>query len=90
MLDSKYHLKIIDFGDAKLFDDSVYEYETDPRQSKAIRETGALDLEQNATQLKKKKRDSFVGTPLYLAPEMLSDSKSLPASDLWTLGVVIY
>jgi serine/threonine protein kinase len=48
MLDSKYHLKIIDFGDAKLFDDSVYEYETDSRQSKAVRETGALGFAPNA------------------------------------------
>lgn len=37
-----------------------------------------------------KKKDSFVGTPLYVSPEMLTDCRSLPASDLWSLGVMIY
>ena len=36
------------------------------------------------------RRDTFVGTPLYVSPEMLSYSKSLPASDLWALGCIIY
>lgn len=31
MLDEKYHLKIIDFGDAKYFEDDAYEYKPDPR-----------------------------------------------------------
>ena len=36
------------------------------------------------------RRDTFVGTPLYVSPEMLHDTKSLPASDLWALGCIIY
>ena len=35
-------------------------------------------------------RESFVGTPLYVAPEMLSDCKALPATDLWSLGCMIF
>jgi 3-phosphoinositide dependent protein kinase-1 len=35
-------------------------------------------------------KETFVGTPLYVAPEMLSDCISVPASDLWSLGVMIY
>jgi 3-phosphoinositide dependent protein kinase-1 len=31
-----------------------------------------------------------VGTPLYVSPEMLKENCSLPASDLWALGVIIY
>lgn len=31
-----------------------------------------------------------MGTPLYVSPEMLHDTKSLPASDLWALGCIIY
>ena len=88
MLDSKYNLKLIDFGDAKPFDETVYSYQTNHRQTKHIRDTGDVEFERETFQ--KKKRDSFVGTPLYIAPEMLSDCKSLPASDLWALGVVIY
>ena len=36
------------------------------------------------------RRDTFVGTPLYVSPEMLEDTKSTPASDLWALGCIIY
>jgi serine/threonine protein kinase len=35
-------------------------------------------------------RGTFVGTPLYVSPEMLEDNLALPASDLWALGVMIY
>ena len=31
-----------------------------------------------------------MGTPLYVAPEMLTDCMALPSSDLWSLGVIIY
>ena len=36
------------------------------------------------------RRDTFVGTPLYVSPEMLEQNKSLPANDLWALGCIIY
>ena len=36
------------------------------------------------------RRDTFVGTPLYVSPEMLHETISLPASDLWALGCIIY
>ena len=35
-------------------------------------------------------RGSFVGTPLYVAPEMLEDNLSGPYTDLWALGCIIY
>lgn len=35
-------------------------------------------------------RGSFVGTPLYVAPEMLNENRSGPPSDLWALGCIIY
>lgn len=35
-------------------------------------------------------RGSFVGTPLYVSPEMLEDNLALPASDLWALGVMVF
>lgn len=31
-----------------------------------------------------------MGTPLYVSPEMLLETRSLPASDLWALGCIIY
>ena len=36
------------------------------------------------------RRDTFVGTPLYVSPEMLEETKSTPGSDLWALGCIIY
>ncbi len=35
-------------------------------------------------------RGTFVGTPLYVAPEMLAFSLSGPFTDLWALGCIIY
>ncbi len=33
---------------------------------------------------------TFVGTPLYTAPEMLENNISGKATDLWALGCIIY
>jgi 3-phosphoinositide dependent protein kinase-1 len=37
-----------------------------------------------------KQRGTFVGTPLYVAPEMLKSNESSAATDLWALGCIIY
>jgi len=36
------------------------------------------------------RRSSFVGTAQYVSPEILTDKKSSPASDLWAIGCIIY
>lgn len=77
----------IDFGDAKEFDDSVYRFTPNPRHSRAIRETGEFNFD---IDLLDRKESNFVGTPLYVSPEMLTDCKALPASDLWALGIMIF
>ena len=33
---------------------------------------------------------TFVGTALYISPEMLTDNKAVLASDLWALGCILY
>ena len=48
------------------------------------------DYEPDFDQRPLEPRDTFVGTPLYVSPEMLAETKSLPASDLWALGCIIY
>lgn len=35
-------------------------------------------------------RHTFVGTPLYVSPEMLQETMCLHASDLWALGCIIF
>ena len=36
------------------------------------------------------RRNSFVGTAQYVSPEILTNSGSSKASDLWALGCIIY
>jgi len=36
------------------------------------------------------KRSSFVGTPQYVSPEILTNKGSFPASDLWAIGCIVY
>lgn len=36
------------------------------------------------------RRDTFVGTALYVSPEMLNENQALPESDFWALGIIIY
>lgn len=38
----------------------------------------------------RKRRGSFVGTAQYVSPEVLQNSPTTPASDLWALGCIIY
>ena len=102
LIEENLHLKIvslqinftfiqIDFGDAKQFKpEDVYNFEITSRQSSRISETAATADNSFEPKHNSQKKDSFVGTPLYVSPEMLTDCRSLPASDLWALGVLIY
>lgn len=47
----------------------------------------SIDFEQDEP---KNVRGTFVGTPLYVAPEMLDSNLSGPFTDLWALGCIIY
>jgi NIMA (never in mitosis gene a)-related kinase 2 len=38
----------------------------------------------------RQRSDTFVGTPFYVAPEMLKKNKSGLYSDLWALGCILY
>lgn len=55
--------------------------------------TGMLQMEENASfsgVISGGGRGTFVGTPLYVAPEMLDCNLSGPFTDLWALGCIIY
>ena len=47
----------------------------------------SIDFENDES---KNVRGTFVGTPLYVAPEMLDSNLSGPFTDLWALGCIIY
>lgn len=47
-------------------------------------------FEDVSEQIREERRDTFVGTPLYVSPEMLLETRSCPGSDLWALGCIIF
>ena len=36
------------------------------------------------------KKNTMIGTPLYMSPEMLQEEKYDSKSDIWSLGVLLY
>lgn len=76
-----------DFGDSKKLveEETVEEVEEEFNEDD---ERNSLFADQE--EKRGKDRGSFVGTALYVSPEMLHENKFLPASDLWALGCIIY
>ena len=75
-------------------EDDLEDYETrateegDDGEAEATEEP---EEDQNQQTNQRDRSDSFVGTPLYLSPEMLDDDVevSFPA-DLWAFGIILY
>ena len=81
LLDEKMHVKITDFGTAKLLDDpkkSSPGVGTDPATANPLDEPD------------ENRANSFVGTAEYVSPELLTDKKACKPSDLWAFGCIIY
>ena len=98
LVSSTFHCKLVshiqsyflqtDFGDSKKFgEDELNEIDMPETNEEDDRNSlfEEADSKQNA-----QPRGSFVGTPLYVAPEMLNENRSGPPSDLWALGCIIY
>jgi len=79
------HIQISDFGSA---------YYGSPESIKPlslkeiVESTESLNKEVDSRS--ESRKNSFVGTPQYVSPEMLKYKKSSIASDLWALGCIIY
>ncbi|KAF8458510.1 kinase-like domain-containing protein [Kalaharituber pfeilii] len=80
LLDDKMHIKITDFGTAKILDrpkkpsvDANGQYPGDP-----------------ASHVDDTRANSFVGTAEYVSPELLTDKAACKASDLWAFGCIIF
>lgn len=78
MVTDNNYIKIIDFGDCRVMED-------DKEMSSSGSENSFGHLGK-----KKKRPRSFVGTPLYVPPEMLETNDSGFFTDLWALGCIIY
>ena len=80
LLDDKMHVKITDFGTAKILDV--------PKRGghglDAALPGNPLDGSED------NRANSFVGTAEYVSPELLTDKNACKASDLWAFGCIIY
>ncbi|KAL6702919.1 serine/threonine protein kinase [Coniothyrium glycines] len=77
LLDDAMHVKITDFGTAKILDQK--------RPNGGDSSAGdSLDGIQSD------RAQSFVGTAEYVSPELLTDKNACKASDLWAFGCIIY
>lgn len=80
LLDDQMHVKITDFGTAKLLKDPY-------AVSKSVDGRGAPDMDNEDED---NRAASFVGTAEYVSPELLTDKNACKASDLWAFGCIIY
>ena len=75
LLSSDMHILLTDFGSAKIIS---------PEDEDLAGGNGAVEGGGGG------RRNSFVGTAQYVSPEILTNSGSSKASDLWALGCIIY
>ena len=76
-----------DFGDSKQLTEEDDKEEQEPELDDF---DDRNSLFEDPTSQRGQARKSFVGTALYISPEMLNDNIAVPASDLWALGCIIY
>ena len=83
LLDDHMHIKITDFGTAKMLPDPRGPRPQDGRDRGIPEGTQAGKDDDN-------RAPSFVGTAEYVSPELLTNKNSCKASDLWAFGCIIY
>ncbi|KAJ5211986.1 Serine/threonine-protein kinase PKH2 [Penicillium cinerascens] len=80
LLDHQMHVKITDFGTAKIL-------KVPRRPDESTSSIPPID----STDIPEEERaSSFVGTAEYVSPELLTDKNACKASDLWAFGCIIY
>ena len=79
-MDEKYHIKITDFGTARILDCPSTPLPTEDQSTSKPQETDKLT----------RRRNSFVGTAQFVAPEILNGKEPSIGSDLWGLGCIIF
>ncbi|KAL4908007.1 hypothetical protein BDW74DRAFT_175793 [Aspergillus multicolor] len=78
LLDSQMHVKVTDFGTAKIL-------KSNPVSQNS---SGIPSLDSDIPE--EERASSFVGTAEYVSPELLTDKNACKASDLWAFGCIIY
>ncbi|KAH6633271.1 kinase-like domain-containing protein, partial [Boeremia exigua] len=77
LLDEQMHVKITDFGTAKILD---------LKRANGAGSTSGDPMEGAESD----RAQSFVGTAEYVSPELLTDKNACKASDLWAFGCIVY
>lgn len=82
LLDEQMHVKITDFGTAKILNQPSKKSPTSPQDNQP-----SFDA---PPQSDADRANSFVGTAEYVSPELLTEKSACKASDLWAFGCIIY
>ena len=75
------HIKLTDFGTAKILDDEIKQQQLNEMKDKT-------DEENNSRPVRRK--NSFVGTAPFVAPEILQGKNPTISCDLWSFGCIIF
>ncbi|CAD8082667.1 unnamed protein product [Paramecium primaurelia] len=88
LIDKNYNLKFTDFATCFFFEENKQPPDLID-QIKKIQQSHVRSIkkiESESTQY----RSNFVGTPEYISPEMLNNSRASKEADLWALGCIVY
>jgi serine/threonine protein kinase len=101
MMDQNNYLKLIDFGEAKIVDN--YDTSSSASDIQNMRRMSHITISDGGQSSffgrlntlgggknKYKRQQTFVGTPMYCAPEMLEHNLAGLFTDLWALGCIMY
>ena len=80
----------IDFGDSKMLTEEEVKRVSDYRSSSVSSFSGLFKAANDRDAFKLQRQGTFVGTALYVAPEMLEYNNSGRFTDLWALGCILY
>ncbi|CAD8100193.1 unnamed protein product [Paramecium sonneborni] len=88
LIDKNCNLKLTDFATCLFFQENKQPQELieQIRKYQPTRNSSLQKIESESTQ----NRSNFVGTPEYISPEMLNNSRASKEADLWALGCIVY
>ena len=86
LLDKNYHLKLIDFATSKVLNPDI-KRKIPLKKSSSTQQITSFNSEDDGAH---ERKFSLVGTEEYVSPEILLKEEPTYASDLWSLGIIIF